>query len=160
MAKTVKKNAVIGSLDDVNTVMQEMSQLWAERMSISSQYEPELRRMQAELNAKLAPIDERYADLEARVQEYAIDHTDVFKGKKSLDLPYGTIAMRSTENIDVPDPAFTAEKLISIGQADCVKTSSTPIKASLKRLGDELLALVGAVRNRCVSITVRPLGKD
>lgn len=160
MAKTAKKAAVIGSVDDVNSIMQEMSALWAERTSINAKYEPDLRRMQAELNEKLAPIDERYAELEGKVQEYAVDHTDIFQGKKSLDLPYGTIAMRSTESIEIAKPDVTVEKLESIGQGAAVQTKKTPIKAALKRLGDEILALVGAVRVQCVSVTVKPLGKE
>lgn len=139
---------------DVNEALGKLRDIRAEAASL----ELAAREERVEVDRKFAKkIEAAFAEggaLEKQIEAACRDNPDWFDARRSLKLANGKVGFKATTAIELDDEERTAEALKKQGLGEYVTERVTVAKAKLVKLGDDVLALIGARRKTGDSFTI------
>ncbi len=152
MSKTrIKPDAVIiGTLDQAKGALAELAMLDRSLSAIEADMNETIDQVKANADGEAGPLRERSAALAGALQGWATVNKDqLFAGRKSLELPHGTIGFRKSTSIVARAKVRMSqvlEKLKELGFDAAVKRTETVNKETLRDWPEERLAAVGMRR--------------
>lgn len=117
----------------------------------------QINELTLELQRELSETLEQLSANEMRIVEFVKGHLSDFGDKKSRKLRSGSVAIREVSSVELDDEAKACEVLRRLGKLDCIKESVKPVKAALKGLDPEVMALIGASVAVDTKVAVKPL---
>ncbi len=113
--------------------------------SLQSQVEAEINAAKNRAAGDIQQYQQEIERLGKLLIDFAQAHSmELFTGKKSLELNYGTIGCRETKSIEVSDG--TLAKLKKLGMSNAITVKESVNKQVLNTLDDKTLKKVEAVR--------------
>lgn len=145
MARYKPSPKKLENLEDVDSTLREIGLLERELESIDAEAQKQIGDIKAKAAEDGEPHRKRIAELSAKIGAYAeYNKGDLFKDRKSIDLPFGVFGFRKTTSIGIKKT--TVELLRRVGLIDYIRIKEEADKERLSELDDETLASVDAVR--------------
>jgi len=137
---------LLGDLDQVDQALYEVAQLKARIKAAEAAAEERINAVKAAAAETAAPHLARIGELERAILTFAESHRDtVFaKGRKSVELQFGSLGYRKSTKISVRKS--TLDKLKELGFEDGIRRTEAVNKEALQDWPDDRLTLVDARR--------------
>ncbi len=136
----------IQTIDDADKALSELCGLEGKLEEIDQKAEREIAQIKERATASGKPIRERVKELNATLKAWAAFHKkDLFKERKSLERPFGTLGYRKSP-VTISISKDTISLLKQLGRLECVRIKEEVDKEALRDFTDEELAAVGASR--------------
>ena len=149
MAKRVKpvlQILAIDSLEEADAVLAEIAGRKRQIALYEIRFKEEVDRLKAECAANCEPIRQGIAEREQALVQFGIARREeLFRGKKSLDLNFGTIGFRASSALKTVKK-LTWERVLGLIKEKglpCVRVKEEVDKEALRALAPEKLAEVG-----------------
>jgi len=146
MARTKSNAATIKTLEEADALLREMCEIEAGIEYIDNKADKAIAKIKEDAAAMGKPLRDRYKSCHETLKAYAAYfRSELFKDKKSLERPFGTIGFRKAPD-SITCTKQTAELLKKIGLAQYVRVRIEPDKEAMLSLSDETLTQVDAAR--------------
>lgn len=146
MARTKSNAATLKTMEEADAILKEMCEIEAGIETIDNLANEEIAKIKDKAAAKGKPLRDRYKSCHESLKAYAsYFRGELFKDKKSLERPFGSIGFRKAPD-SISCSKDTAELLKKSGLDQYVRVRIEPDKEAMLSLSDEELAQVGAVR--------------
>ncbi len=150
MSRTKPKATIINGLKQAEGAVAEIASLDRQIKAVELDMQETVDQVKAHAKADAEPLQrERKALADAVATFAALNKTDLFKKKKSLDLGFGTIGFRLVTKLATL-PKFTLEKVLEklhdYGHADAIRVKESVDKEAMRAWSDEKLETVGMRR--------------
>lgn len=150
MTKRIKPMPVVPIINTVEEADATLAEIASRKRQISLfeiSLKEEVDRLKAECSAQCAPLKQ---DIEVREQalvQFALaKKEELFKGKKSRDLTFGTIGFRLSSSLKTARK-MTWDRVLGIlkdrGLTQCIRTKEEVDKEALRTMSADALAEVG-----------------
>lgn len=142
--------------EDVNQALGEMVRLKVRINAAEAKMNERINAAKERAEHTITPLQEKYGEIEARVEGFVLAHKQEFAKRRTKKLFYGDISSRVTEKIVVPLKDACVLALKALGLVSCIRVVEEPNKEAMKGLDDNTLTKVGAARVNEDSITIKP----
>lgn len=145
MARYKPSPKKLESLEDVDDTLREIGLLERELEALDSDAQKRIGEIKHEAAEQGEPHRKRIAELSAKIGAFAeYNKADLFKDRKSIELPFGIFGYRKATSISVKKT--TVDLLKRTGLVDFIRIKEEPDKEKMAELDDETLATVDSVR--------------
>jgi len=146
MARTKSNAATIKSLEEADAILKEMCEIEASIESIDNKADKEIAKITENAASLGKPLRDRYKSCHETLKAFATYFRgEIFKDKKSLDRPFGTLGFRKAPD-SITCSKATADLLKQVGLESYVRVRVEPDKEAMLSLSDETLTQVEAAR--------------
>ncbi len=146
MARTKSNAATIKSLEEADAILKEMCEIEADIEYIDNTANEKIAKIKEKAAADGKALRDRYKSCHETLKSYAAYFRgELFKDRKSLDRPFGTLGFRKAPDA-ISCTQQTAELLKKIGLDQYVRVRIEPDKEAMLGLTDDTLSKVEAVR--------------
>lgn len=149
MGKRVKpalQISAINSLDEADAVLAEIAGRKRQIVLFEIRLKEEVDKLKAECAANCEPIKQGIAEREQALIQFGISRREeLFRGRKSLNLNFGTIGFRASSTLKTVKK-LTWERVLGLIKEKglpCVRVKEEVDKEALRALAPEKLADVG-----------------
>jgi phage host-nuclease inhibitor protein Gam len=145
MARYKPTPGKLESLEDANGVLREIGLLEREIESIDAEAQKQIGGIKAAAAKQGEPSRKKIAELSEKINAYAeYNRADLFKDRKSVDLPFGTFGFRKSTSISVKKTTVALLEKLRLDRY--IRVEKQPDKEAMGAMDDESLAQVDAVR--------------
>jgi Mu-like prophage host-nuclease inhibitor protein Gam len=146
MARVKSATMAISTIDEADAILREMCEIEASIEAIDNDANERIARIKEKAANDGKGLRDRYKACQESLKSYATYFRgEIFKDKKSLDRPFGTIGFRKAPDA-ISCSKNTAELLKKLGLDKFIRTKIEPDKEAMLSLPDETLLQVEAVR--------------
>lgn len=149
---------LVSDWNEADRALEALGALDLEIGGLSSDLGRKLHELVREYSPRLADLSGRRRAVQAAVESFCLLNKSEFAARRSRQLPFGRIAFRMSERIDVPREFEQAAiaTLKKLGCFDCIEVRERLDKNSLKKLSDADLARCGIRRTREDHFRIEP----
>jgi len=146
MARTKSNAATIKTLDEADAILKEMCEIEADIEFIDNDANELIAKIKEKAAADGKELRDRYKSCHETLKAFAAYFRgDLFKDRKSMERPFGTLGFRKAPD-SITCSKQTADLLKKIGLEQFVRVRIEPDKEAMLSLSDETLAQVEAAR--------------
>lgn len=133
------------TLEDVDLALRDIGLAENELAQIDALMHKQISEIKTKATKEGELLRKLIAETAAKIQAYSdYNKTDLFKGRKTVELSFGLFGYRKSTKISVKKT--TLELLKKSKFKSCIRTKEEPDKEKMADLSDEDLQLVDAVR--------------
>ncbi|MGE5605453.1 MAG: host-nuclease inhibitor Gam family protein [Bacteroidota bacterium] len=147
MRKRIETEPALKSWEDADLHLLEIREHEIAIESIKAKLDLEISNLKLEANEKAKVHIDRIAALELELKEFVTNNRADIKGK-TKELKFGKTGFRASGKIIIRNVKNAIAMLKNLGLNDCIKIKETVNRANLKNQPDDILAQVGASRNK------------
>jgi len=146
--KTPVPEVLVASLADADKVLEELAQLERRTNAIRDELNEKIDQAKAEAAEKMVEIEARRKLLDGALSSFAIlNKAELFKGRKSVDLDFGTLSFRLSTKVVLVGKGVNWEKVVErlkeLGYDSGLRVKEEVDKEALATWDDETLESVG-----------------
>jgi len=146
--KTPVPDVLVASLADADKVLEELAQLDRRTNAIRDEMNEKIDQAKAEASESMVEIEARRKLLDGALSSFAIlNKTELFRGRKSVDLDFGILSFRQSTRLALAGRGITweqvLERLLELGHDSGVRVKQEVDKEALASWDDEALESVG-----------------
>lgn len=147
--KKINSMITLHNWDDVDDTLRQIGEHVRDIRAIENVMNEQIATAKAAAVDRSRPLKEQVAALELALQEFALAHRGDMDGRKSKQLPYGTVGFRRSTKIALPSAkekvAAIVARLRTRGMDECINQPEAKVdKEALKKYGADVVAEVGA----------------
>jgi phage host-nuclease inhibitor protein Gam len=144
-------------LDEIDPALARLGKIRVEVSRVEALYDLKVQALKAKLSETTHEKVQEIEKIENGIKMYVLDNINDFRTekKKSRDFQNGTISTKTGEAITYPPDNVLSKRLKENGHSALIDTKEVPMKASVKKLPDKMLKILGVVKDEPITVTIK-----